>query len=204
MRKEDLGLNCLKKEQYGPWLRAGTGYGQAGGMKDKLTTYKNPDGALSEGHIMDGYGKGSRDQGVGERDGGSSKGDYEGRKEEGTKNDAMIVIKGTEQKKDELGGELDQQGPSKSMEPMVKEGGKRDQMGKEMREQERIKGDIMLIEERRKEPVGGDERDCTHMQVEDNATVKSISRCAPLSDSTNTLHLGEGVAGTEKKVGTKG
>lgn len=61
-RKEDLGSNCLKGEQYGPWLRAGYGLKKPGGPQMQREAHDQVDNTTAPGLILEGEDKGGRAQ----------------------------------------------------------------------------------------------------------------------------------------------
>lgn len=90
-RKEDLGLNCLKKDQFGSWLRAGTGNRYTGEKRGIMINHRSTELALVGGSRKEGSVKEWRGQFEGEGEKEGSKGNYEGRKEESRKEDAKTI-----------------------------------------------------------------------------------------------------------------
>lgn len=125
-------------------------------------------------------------------------------KEKGSNNEGRAVGQGTKQTVDEMWEKRDQQGMGKMVVNKGRESGKGDQCGKGMREPKEGGGVPIMIEDVRKGPAREKVLDNPSMHVEGYPTLPGQLGRVPLSDCTNTQHLGEGMVGTVKKAGTKG
>lgn len=65
-RQVDLHLNCVKKEQFGPWLRAGYGAKSMGGAQDQKAVQELDNSTKVMGPMLEGEGTGLREKVIGE------------------------------------------------------------------------------------------------------------------------------------------